>query len=172
MAMGKRTHEEQASMWVAVKELPRSVSHRFYEKLNRLLAEHGFDDFVETQCRPFYAEKMGRPSLAPGQYFRLLLLGYFEGLDSERAIAWGAADSLGVRAFLGLALTEAAPDHSTISRTRRLIDLDTHRTVFTWVLRVLPVSLHDSILAVLISFGCRCNKAPGGDSRCDQKSQP
>jgi transposase len=104
------------------------------------VAEHGFDDFVETQCRPFYAEKMGRPSLAPGQYFRLLLLGYFEGLDSERGIAWRAADSSGVRAFLGLALTEAAPDHSTISRTRRLIDLDTHRAVFTWVVQCLGIA--------------------------------
>ena len=140
MAMGQKTHEEQAAMWVAVSELPRPVSHPFYEKLNRLLAEHGFDDFVETQCRPFYAEKMGRPSLAPGQYFRLLLLGYFEGLDSERGIAWRAADSSGVRAFLGLALTEAAPDHSTISRTRRLIDLDTHRTVFTWVVQCLGIA--------------------------------
>jgi len=140
MAMGQRTHEEQASMWVAVKELPRSVSHPFYEKLNRLLAEHGFDDFVEAQCRSFYAEKMGRPSLAPGQYFRLFLLGYFEGLDSERAIAWRAADSLGVRAFLGLALTEVAPDHSTISRTRRLIDLETHRAVFTWVVQCLGIA--------------------------------
>jgi len=127
-------------MWVAVKELPKSVSHPFYEKLNRLLAEHGFDEFVEAQCRSFYAEKMGRPSLAPGQYFRLLLLGYFEGLDSERGIAWRAADSSGVRVFLGLALTEAAPDHSTISRTRRLIDLDTHRTVFTWVLQCLGIA--------------------------------
>ena len=133
MAMGKRRREDQRAMWVAVEELPRSVSHPFYEKLNRLLAEHGFDDFVEAQCRSFYAEKMGRPSLVPGQYFRLLLLGYFEGLDSERAIAWRAADSLGVRSFLGLGLTEAAPDHSTISRTRRLIDLETHRAVFTWV---------------------------------------
>jgi transposase len=140
MAMGQRTHEEQSAMWVAVKELPKSVSHPFYEKLNRLLAEHGFDEFVEAQCRSFYAEKMGRPSLAPGQYFRLLLLGYFEGLDSERGIAWRAADSSGVRAFLGLALTEAAPDHSTISRTRRLIDLDTHRTVFTWVLQCLGIA--------------------------------
>lgn len=127
-------------MWVAVSELPRSVSHPFYEKLNRLLAEYGFDEFVEAQCRPFYAEKMGRPSLAPGQYFRLLLLGYFEGLDSERGIAWRAADSLGVRAFLGLALTEAAPDHSTISRTRRLIDLDTHRAVFTWIGQCLGIA--------------------------------
>jgi transposase len=140
MAMGKQKREKQAGMWVTVNELPRPVSHPFYEKLNGLLAEHGFDDFVETQCRPFYAEKMGRPSLAPGQYFRLLLLGYFEGLDSERGIAWRAADSLGVRGFLGLALTEGAPDHSTISRTRRLIDLETHRTVFTWVLQCLGIA--------------------------------
>ncbi len=138
--MGQKTHEEQAAMWVAVSELPRSVSHPFYEKLNRLLAEHGFDEFVETQCQPFYAEKMGRPSLAPGQYFRLLLIGYFERLDSERGIAWRAADSLGVRAFLGLALTEGAPDHSTISRTRRLIDLETHRAVFTWILQCLGIA--------------------------------
>jgi len=91
MAMGQRTYEEQTGMWVAVEDLPRSVSHPFYKKLNRLLAEHGFDEFVETQCRPFYAEKMGRPSLAPGQYFRLLLLGNFECLNSERGIAWRAA---------------------------------------------------------------------------------
>jgi transposase len=105
-----------------------------------LLAEQGFDDFVETQCQSFYADRLGRPSLVPGRYFRLLLLGYFEGLDSERGIAWRAADSLGVRAFLGLALTDAAPDHSTISRTRRLIDLDTHRAVFTWVLQCLGIA--------------------------------
>ena len=120
-------------MWVTISELPRSVSHPFYEKLNGLLSEHGFDDFVQAQCQSFYAEKMGRPSLVPGQYFRLLLVGYFEGIDSERGIAWRAADSLAVRLFLGLGLTEAAPDHSTISRTRRLIDLETHRSVFTWV---------------------------------------
>ena len=138
--MGQRRGEEQVGMWVAVSELPRSVSHPFYENLNRLLAKHEFDEFVEAQCRSFYAEKMGRPSLAPGQYFRLLLLGYFEGLDSERAIAWRAADSLGLRAFLGLALTESAPDHSTISRTRRLIDLETHRAVFTWVLQCLGIA--------------------------------
>jgi transposase len=140
MAMGQRAQQEQVGMWVTISELPRSVSHPFYEKLNRLLAEHGFDDFVEAQCRPFYAEKMGRPSLASGQYFRLLLLGYFEGLDSERGIAWRAADSLGVRRFLGLGLTEATPDHSTISRTRRLIDLDTHRAVFTWVVQCLGIA--------------------------------
>ena len=76
---------------------------------------------------------MGRPSLAPGRYFRLLLVGYFEGIDSERGIAWRATDSLAVRSFLRLAVDEAPPDHSTIARTRRLIDLETHRTVFTWV---------------------------------------
>ena len=140
MAMGTRTREQQATMWVAVGDLPRSVSHPFYAKLNQLLAEQGFDTFVETLCRPFYADKMGRPSLAPGHYFRLLLIGYFEGLDSERGIAWRAADSLGVRAFLGLALTEAAPDHSTISRTRRLIDVETHQAVFTWVLQCLGMA--------------------------------
>jgi transposase len=91
--------------------------------------------FVEGACATFYAEVMGRPSLAPGRYFRLLLLGYFEGLDSERAIAWRAADSLSVRSFLELELQEPTPDHSTISRTRRLIDLETHRAVFTWVLQ-------------------------------------
>lgn len=138
--MGKRKREQQPTMWVAVSDLPRSVSHPFYDKLNQLLAEHGFDDFAETQCRPFYAKTMGRPGLIPGRYFRLLMIGYLEGLDSERGIAWRAADSLGVRAFLGLTLTEAAPDHTTISRTRRLIDLETHQSVFTWVLQCLGMA--------------------------------
>ena len=89
--------------------------------------EAGFDAFVEAQCASFYADGVGRPSLAPGRYFRLLLLGYFEGLDSERAIAWRAADSLSIRTFLDFALHEAPPDHSTLSRTRRLIDLETHQ---------------------------------------------
>ena len=138
--MGKRTREQQSVMWVAAGDLPQSVSHPFYAKLNQLLAEQGFDEVVETLCQPFYADKMGRPGLVPGLYFRLLLLGYFEGIDSERGIAWRAADSLGVRAFLGVALTDVAPDHSTISRTRRLIDLDTHQAVFTWVLQCLGIA--------------------------------
>lgn len=121
-------------MWVATTELPTAASHPFYARLNQLLYEHGFDDFAEQACADFYAETMGRPGLAPGIYFRLLLVGYFEGLDAERAIAWRAADSLTLRDFLGLTLPEAPPDHSTISRTRRLIDLETHRAVFTWVL--------------------------------------
>jgi transposase len=129
-------------MWVATTELPTAASHPFYARLNQLFREQGFDDFAEAACAEFYAETMGRPGLAPGIYFRLLLVGYFEGLDSERGIAWRAADSLTLRDFLGLTLPDAPPDHSTISRTRRLIDLDTHRAVFTWVLqRVAAVGL-------------------------------
>src|SRR5205807_2639987 len=132
MAMGKR-NSEQAPLWIPTTELPVSPGHPFYVRLNAILDAAGFDRFVEEQCRPFYAPVMGRPSLAPGRYFRLLLVGYFEGLDSERGIAWRAADSLAVRHFLGLGLDEAAPDHSTISRTRRLIDVEAHQAVFTWV---------------------------------------
>ena len=135
--MGKRKRKRQPTMWVSTTELPTAVSHPFYRRLNQLIREHGFDDFVEAQCACFYAETMGRPSLAPGIYFRLLLIGYFEGIDSERGIAWRAADSLALREFLGLVLPEAPPDHSTISRTRRLIDLETHEAVFTWMLQCL-----------------------------------
>src|SRR5881409_847838 len=133
MGMGRREQQRrQEELWIAHTDLPRTVGHPFYEQLNRLLEERGFDEYVEQQCARFYAEKMGRPSLAPGRYFRLLLIGYFEGLDSERGIAWRAADSRAVRTFLGLGLEDGAPDHSTISRTRRLIDVETHRAVFTW----------------------------------------
>jgi transposase len=132
MAMGIR-EDEQSSLWIATSELPRSPGHPFYTRLNALLDAHDFDRFVEGLCRTFYAKVMGRPSLQPGRYFRLLLLGYFEGIDSERGIAWRATDSLAVRTFLRLPLDEAPPDHSTISRTRRAMDLETHRAVFTWV---------------------------------------
>ena len=136
MAMGtSRDRTRQATMWVPTADLPKSAGHPFYERLNRVLDDAGFDAFVEAQCASFYADGVGRPSLAPGRYFRLLLLGYFEGLDSERAIAWRAADSLSIRTFLDFALHEAPPDHSTLSRTRRLIDLETHQAVFTWVLQ-------------------------------------
>ncbi len=135
MAMGKKKREpQQESMWVATQDLPRSPSHPFYARLNQILDKGDFDACVENLCTPFYAAKMGRPSLPPGRYFRLLIVGYFEGLDSERGIAWRAADSLSLRQFLGLNLDEAPPDHSTISRTRRLIDVETHRAVFTWIL--------------------------------------
>ena len=124
---------EQSSLWVATSDLPASPGHPFYARLNALLEAHDFDRFVEDLCRRFYAPVMGRPSLTPGRYFRLLLVGYFEGIDAERGIAWRATDSLAIRTFLRLPLDEAPPDHSTIARTRRLIDLETHRAVFTWV---------------------------------------
>lgn len=138
--MGKRTRDRQPTMWVTTTELPTAASHPFYARLNRMLADQGFDDFVEQACAGFYADKMGRPGLPPGIYFRLLFIGYFEGLDSERGIAWRAADSLTLRDFLGLALTEAPPDHTTISRTRRLMDVETHRDVFTWILERLALA--------------------------------
>ena len=132
MAMGTR-ETDQPPLWIATSDLPTSPGHPFYARLTTLLDGHHFDRFVEGLCGRFYAPVMGRPSLAPGRYFRLLLVGYFEGIDSERGMAWRATDSLAVRSFLRLAVDEAPPDHSTIARTRRLIDLETHRTVFTWV---------------------------------------
>src|SRR5438477_12669666 len=138
MAMGRKARQRrQEAIWIAQTDLPRTVAHPFYEQLNRLLEERSFDEWVEQQCTRFYAERMGRPSLAPGRYFRLLLIGYFEGIDSERGIAWRAADSLALRSFLGAGLNEMPPDHSTISRTRRLIDVETHQAVFRWVLQLL-----------------------------------
>ena len=136
--MGRKAKQrQQEPVWIAHTELPRTVGHPFYERLNQLLEERGFDEFVEQQCAGFYAEVMGRPSLTPGRYFRLLLIGYFEGIAGERGIAWRAEDSLALRRFLELELNEKTPDHSTISRTRRLIDVETHRAVFRWVLELL-----------------------------------
>ena len=140
MAMGKRKRERQEELWIASAEVAKVPSHPFYCKLNQLLAEHGFDAFVEGLCQKFYAEVMGRPSIPPGVYFRMLLLGYFEGIGSERGIAWQCADSLGLRSFLGYALNEATPDHSSMSKVRGRIDLETHREVFTWALKVVAAS--------------------------------
>jgi transposase len=135
MAMGRRRARQEA-LFVPHQQV-RSAGHPFYAALDRTLTAAGFDPFVETECARFYAARQGRPSIAPGVYFRCLLVGYFEGLDSERGIAWRVADSLSLRAFLGLALDTIPPDHSTISRTRRLLDLETHRAVFAWILGVL-----------------------------------
>ncbi len=136
MGLGRRKRR-QDSLWVATQELPRTGGHVFYERVNRVLDEHGFDQFAEDACAKFYAPVMGRPGVAPGVYFRMQLVGYFEGLDSERGIAWRCADSLSLREFLGAGLTGSVPDYSTVSRTRRLIDLETHSEVFSWMLRVL-----------------------------------
>src|SRR5262252_3449983 len=135
MAMGTREgRQRQEGFWLTHDELATAPGHPFYQRLNQLLDQEKFDHFAESECAQFYAEKNGRPSLTPGMYFRTLLIGYFEGIDSERGIAWRLADSLALRQFLQIGLDEQTPDHSTISRTRRLIDLETHRKVFGWVL--------------------------------------
>ena len=137
MALGKRKQVRQTELWVAATELPTTSAHPFYSKLNEVLAKHGFDRFAEEACKEFYAPTMGRPGIPPGNYFRLIMLGYFEGLTSERGIAWRVQDSLSLRKFLGISITEKTPDHSTISKTRRLIDTETHDAIFSWVLQVL-----------------------------------
>ena len=137
MAVGKRGTGRQEELWIPSSDLARSPGHPFYERVNRLLAEAGFDGFVEELCAPFYAGNVGRPGLAPGVYVRMLLVGYFEGISSERGIAWRCADSLALRGFLGLTLAQTPPDHSTVSRTRRLIDLETHVEIFSFVLKLL-----------------------------------
>jgi transposase len=137
MSLGKRgPDEKQEPIWIEAARLAIPAGHPFYERLNRLLSKRGFDAFAESACESFYS-KVGRPGLPPGVYFRALLVGYFEGIDSERGIAWRTADSLALRSFLGFELGEATPDHSTLSRTRRLIDVETHRKVFLWVLAML-----------------------------------
>lgn len=138
MAMGTRKHRQrQEQLWVTHTELAAAPGHPFYKRLNELLDGEKFDEFCERECAQFYADNNGRPSLTPGTYFRLLLIGYFEGIDSERGIAWRTADSLGLREFLRIGLDEQTPNHSTISRTRRLIDVETHHRVFLWVLGVI-----------------------------------
>jgi transposase len=135
MALGKRKCEQQAA-WVATTDLPMSPGHPFYQKLNRLLGDAGFDDYVEKLCRPHYADGVGRPGIAPGIYFRMLFIGYFEGLDSQRAIAWRCHDSRSLQEFLGYALTEPTPDHSSLTVIRQRLPLTLHEQVFTKVLEI------------------------------------
>jgi transposase len=135
MALGRREAERQADFWVPTTDLPRSPGHPFYEQLNQVLAGAGFDRFCEESCREFYHASLGRPSVPPGVYFRMLLVGYFEKLPGERQIAWRCADSLSLRAFLGLAPGAGSPDDSSLNRSRLRIDLETHQAVFDWVLK-------------------------------------
>ena len=135
MAMGKRRTERQQELWIAATDLPDAPGHPFYRKLNALLDEDGFDAFVEPLCQKFYHDELGRPSVPPGVYFRMLLIGYFEGIDSERGIAWRCDDSRTLRDFLGYDPKEITPDHSSLSKIRLRIDLETHEEVFTWVLK-------------------------------------
>ena len=140
MSMSKRQRHQQQQFWVSTERLATPPGHPFYERLNKLLDEHGFDRFAERRCERFYAKRMGRPSIAPGVYFRMLLIGYFEGIDSERGIAWRCADSLALRVFLGYSLDQRTPDHSSLSVIRGRLPIETHRGVFQWVLRVLAQS--------------------------------
>ena len=138
MGMGTRKQRQrQEQLWITHTELVSGPGHPFYKRLNQLLDAEKFDEFCERECAQFYADNNGRPSLTPGTYFRLMLVGYFEGIDSERGIAWRVADSLGLRQYLRYGLDEGTPDHSTLSRTRRLIDVETHQKVFFWVLGLL-----------------------------------
>jgi transposase len=134
MALG-RQGERQTELMIGWAELPRSPGHAFYDRLQAVLIAAGFDGFAETQCAPYYARKRGRPSLPPGRYFRMHLIGYFEGIDSERGLEWRCADSLSLREFLRLGTVEPVPDHSWLSKTRSRLPLEVHEAVFAWVLQ-------------------------------------
>jgi transposase len=134
MALGRRESEQQEPLWIASGEIVKGPGNAFYARVNAALAEAAFDRWVEARCARFYAGRVGRPGIPPGVYFRMLMIGYFEGIDSERGIAWRGADSLSLREFLGYDLTQRTPDHSTLSIIRGRIDLETHQEVFCWIL--------------------------------------
>jgi transposase len=135
MALGKRKREQQG-LWVATADLPKSPGHPFYRRLNEVLAETGFDNWIENLCRRHYAETMGRPSIPPGVYFRMILIGYFEGIGSQRGIAWRCSDSRSLAEFLGVPVNEATPDHSSMTRVHKRLPLEIHEQVFTFVLKI------------------------------------
>lgn len=136
MALGRRKQERQDEFWIAASDLPRSEGHVFYGKLNQLLREAEFDPYVESLCEAYYHACVGRPGIPPGIYFRMLLVGYFEGLSSQRGIAWRCADSLSLREFLGVPLSKDTPDHSSLTRTRDRLPPAVHGDVFQFVLKV------------------------------------
>jgi len=136
MALGRRRSSHQGELFVTSADLPQSPGHAFYDRLNELLALADFDRFVEDLCRPHYADEVGRPSLPPGTYFRMLFVGYFEGIDSQRGIAWRCADSLSLRAFLAIPPTDASPDHSSLTKIRKRLPEVVHERVFARVLAI------------------------------------
>src|SRR5512147_877481 len=136
MALG-RQGDRQGDLVVTWKEMPRSPGHVFYDRLQAVLIEAGFDAFAETTCKPYYAAKMGAPSIPPGRYFRMHMVGYFEGIDSERGIEWRCSDSLSLREFLRLRTAERVPDHSWLSKTRSRLPQEVHEEVFGWVLSLI-----------------------------------
>src|SRR6516162_10719752 len=135
MAMGRRKRRQEA-LFITATDLPKSAGHPFYKKLNQLLAEAKFEEWIERRCQRYYAqeEKRGQPSIPPGVYFRMLLVGYFENLDSQRGIAWRCSDSLSLREFLGVPLDEDTPDHSTLTNTRKRLPPEVFEEVFQFVL--------------------------------------
>ena len=138
MAMG-RQKDGQGDLMVIWSEMPRSPGHVFYGRLQPVLIEGGFDAFAEASCRPYYAARMGAPSVPPGRYFRMHLVGYFEGIDSERGLEWRRSDSLSLRAFLRLGSRDRVPDHSWLSRSRTRLPHEVHATVFDWVLVLIRI---------------------------------
>jgi hypothetical protein len=135
MALGKRKHEQQEA-WVATTDLPKSPGHPFYCKLNRLLADAGFDAWLEAVCKSYYADGQGRASIPPGTYFRMILVGYFEGLASQRGIAWRCSDSRSLAEFLGYGPTEETPDHSSLTRIHQRLPQEVHAAMFHFVLQL------------------------------------
>jgi transposase len=135
MALGKRNREQQAA-WVATTELPKSPGHPFYKKLNKLLAEAVFDEWLESLCAPYYSADSGRESIPPGVYFRMILVGYFEGISSQRGIAWRCSDSRSLSEFLGVPVQEETPDHSSLSRIHDRLPLEVHEAMFVFVLKL------------------------------------
>ena len=135
MAMG-REGDRQDDLIVTWAEMPRSPGHVFYDRLQAVLMAGGFDGFVETACQPYYARKMGAPSVPPGRYFRMHMVGYFEGIASERGIAWRCSDSMSLRDFLRVENREEVPDHSWLSKTRGRLPREVHEWVFGWVLKL------------------------------------
>jgi len=135
MAMGRRKAERQ-ERWVATTDLPCSPGHAFYDRLNELLAAAGFDRWIEAKCAPYYDGKLGRPAIPPGVYFRMVLVGHFEGISSQRGIAWRCRDSRSLAEFLGYGVDEATPDHSSMTRTHQRLPLEIHQEMFRWVLKV------------------------------------
>jgi transposase len=136
MALGKKRGPQQEELFIATAQILTGPGHPFYAKLNEVLAQAGFDSFVEDLCAPYYKQG-GRPGIAPGVYLRMLFIGYFEGLDSQRGIAWRCADSLALRTFLGLGLTEATPVHASMTIIRRRLPESVFDKVFVFVLSLL-----------------------------------
>jgi transposase len=135
MALGQRGGARQEEFWVATQDLASAPRHVFYERLNRLFAEAGFDEWIEERCREFYADD-GRPGIPPGVFFRMLFVGYFESIDSQRGIAWRCADSLSLKKFLGYAPHEETPDHSSMTRIRQRLPREVFDEVFRFVLEM------------------------------------